>query len=227
MGDSQNKAVEWDQLVKEAAIEREDKAVKTKEAELLAAYDDIAEDIDGAPRSKKLDKEIADDWQKLKRVAMTQFPEGSQILGLTPRNRMVAVAHCLGWSFSKISKATGVATSTVSNWVNQRPDIKHFINEFNLRNSQSGKDIIEEKFPSLEYKAVAFIDSLISDKDDTDAAKRLKLDATKWIFERSRGKPDQAIEHRGAGLKDLLKLLGESKNVPLTKEEEKEVFSIN
>lgn len=212
----------WEQGRKEGAIERAEDELKKTEAELLAVYDDSDEEAGGSKRSQSLDKELADKWQALKRTAMQQFPEGSQILGLSPKNRLVAIAHCLGWGTKDIAKASGIATSTVYKWLNDRPDIKVFINEFNLR--AGAKDIVKEKFSELEYKAVQFINSLLSDKDTTDAIQRLKLDASKWVFDRSRGKPNQPVEHQGEGLRKMLEVMQKVGQVSLSTEDEAEIF---
>lgn len=215
------KTQQWEQWRKEGAIDRAETAEKEREADLQAAYDDSAEDAEGGNRSKEIDKELADDWQHLRRIAITKFPEGAALLGLTPKNRLVAIAHCLGWSVAKISKASRISESTVRRWIDKRPDIRVFIDEFNLRTGD--KDIVKEKFSTLEYKAVQCIEAILSDKDDTDAVKRLKLDAAKWVFERSRGKPNQPVEHDAASLRQMIEALGKAQ-VKLTPEEEAELF---
>lgn len=217
---------EYAQFQKEHDLELAEQANAERERDLVAAYDDAGENAEGGPRSQAIDKETEDDWQYLKRIAMTKFPEGSQILGLTAKNRLVAVAKCLGWTNDKISKAAKINISTVKRWVSSRPDVKLFMDEFNLRNAAEGKDIVKEKFSTLEYKAVQCIDAILSDKSKSEAAARLKLDASKWVFDRTRGAAKQTVEHAGQAIKQLLTALGSAaKDMNLSEAEEKDLFS--
>lgn len=214
---------EWQQWEKEHAAETAEADADAAEAELLTAYDDNGEPLAGGTRSQKLDAELQSEWQQLKRVAMQKFPEGIKILGLTPKNRLVAIAACLGWDISKISAASGIARSTVRKWINERSDIKLFMDEFNIRTGD--KDVVKEKFSTLEYKAVQCIEAILSDKEKSDAVKRLQLDASKWVFERTRGKPNQPIEHKGEGLRAMLETMNKIGATDLTAAEEKELFA--
>lgn len=210
----------WKRLSKEAALEKSEEAFRATEAELLAAYDDSSPSA-ADDRSNKIDKELKDEWQHLKRVAMAQFPEGSRILGLSPKNRLVAVATCLGWSTRKIAQASGMHHSTIGEWI-RRPDIKLFIEEFNLRNGAGNRDILKEKLSELEYKAISCIEDIMADKDSSDGAKRLKLDASKWVFAVTRDK----TEDSAAGIRTLIETLGRIAKQPfsLSPEEEKDIF---
>lgn len=217
--------VQYEQLAKEAAIEKAEEEFKSVETELLAAYDDAdTEENNPVKRSKALDIELADKWKHLKRIAMSQFPEGAKILGLSAQNRLVAIAFCLGWTQVDISNASGINKGTISKWLTQRPDVKLFIHEFNLKSGTSGKDIVKEEFSKLEYQAVQCIKSILSDKESSEGVKRLKLDASKWVFERTRGKPNQPLEHTGDGIRGLLDAISKAGNTPITKEKEEEIF---
>jgi hypothetical protein len=212
---------QWEQWRKEGAIERDQQLTKEREAELTAAYDDEGEPVNGTVRSQQLDAELEDSWSHLKRIAMTKFPEGAALLGLSAKNRLVAVAHCLGWKDAQIAKASRVSQTTIAKWL-KRPDIVIFCDEFNLK--QGDADIVKEKLPSLEYKAIQCIEEILSDKDKSVGMSRLKLDAADWVFNRSRGKPNQPIEHKDEGIRKLLEILSKSKPAPITPEEEATLF---
>ena len=206
-------------LEKEAAIEKQKERFDKEEVILEATYGEskTAE----ATRGNKIT--IKNDWEYLRSMAKAQFPEGAEHLGLSPRNRLVAIAFCFGWTQLKIANASGVSRSTVKTWL-KRPDMQLFINEFNMKRGTEGSDVMT-KFTELEYKAVQCVDKILSDPDQGDSAKRLKLDASKWVFERNRGKPNQPIEHRGDSLKKMITELGKiSRDFVLSEEEEKELF---
>lgn len=215
--DSQREYAE--QLKKEAAVEKAQERFKDTEAELDAAYGEVK----GAEETPRNKAKSESDWEQLRAIAKTQFPEGAEHLGLSPKNRLVAIAHCLGWTHNKIAKQSGISKSTVTRWL-KRPDIVIFMDEFNMKRGAAGMDVMA-KFTELEYKAVMCVDKILSSKDDSDAIKRLQADVSKWVFERTRGKPNQPVEHRGDSVKALSAELSKlSKNLVVTDEEEEEIF---
>lgn len=211
----------WQQATAEAVIEQNEAEFKQLETELVAAYD--SESPEAEKRSAKVDASLDDEWQALKRAAMAEFPEGAKILGLTPKQRLVAIATCLGWTQVKISKASGINRTTINKWLTKRPDIKYFMDEFNLRARHSDVDLIKAKFPSLEYKGVQCVERILSSQDRSEGTQRLQLDAIKWVFDRTRGKPDQPISHKSDDIKTLLAMLTNSAKAP-TPEEEANLF---
>jgi len=211
---------EFARATKLAAQEKAQKDSAIREAELLAGYDDSTE---SSSQSDQIDQELENEWGELRRVAMVRFPEGVQFLGLTPKNKLVAIAFALGWSVDKIAKASGLHRGTVSKWINKRNDIKLFLEEFNLATNPS-TDIVADKFKELEYAAFHCIRDILKDQTRTDGMLRLKADTSKWVFERTRGKPTQSISHSSST--DFRKFLDAMNAGNLTVEpgEEEELF---
>jgi uncharacterized protein (DUF952 family) len=206
----------WQQACKEAAYEAQAQAFDEQQKELDVAYD--ATNV--GEKTRYNTQEAKDDWEHLRRVAKVQFPEGVRHIGLSPNNRMVAIAHCLGWTQGRIARASGLNQGTISKWL-KRPDMKVFIDEFNLK---QGTEDVMTKFTELEYKAVQCVNGILSDPDSSDSMKRLKLDASKWVFDRSRGKPNQPVEHKGEAVRQLMDTMKEIGKISLSDEEEKELF---
>lgn len=210
----------WQQISKEAAREAADKAAEANEADLLVAYDDAGEN---EARSIEADRALEDQWNGLKRTAMAEFPEGARILGLTAKNRLVAIAAALGWSQNKIAKASGINQGTVCRWLKDRPDIKLFIDEFNMRAGKS--DVVKKKLSALEYKAMQCIETILNDKEASEGMRRLQLDASKWVFNLTRDK----TEDGSVGLRTLLESLGRlaaQGPTKLSQEEEAAIFKV-
>lgn len=208
------------ELREEASIERDQEAFALMQAELDAAYAP-KEDEEKDPRNKP----ISTEWEELISLAKVYFPEGKDHFTLTAKNRLVAIAHALGWSERKIAENGGISRSTVSKWL-KRSDVKVFIEEFQFK--RGDKDVME-KFGELESKGVRFVNALLESRDESEGIKRLKLEATKWVFDRSRGKPNQPVEHKGETLGQVMLKLGEMGKAieNVSEEEEKEAFTIN
>jgi len=212
---------EYVRVGKEAALESKRMRVETESATVDAAYDEDATQ-ETAGWNKLTSKELQDDWENLRRYAKVHFPEGSKFANLSPRNKLFGVAYGLGWPVAKIAKASGMRPTTLYDWV-KRPDIMLFVEEFKIK---EGKKDVMDKFADLEFKAVNFIDDLLSDPDNSDSVRRLKMDAAKWVFERNRGKSAQPIEHRGEAMKKIWEQLGQV-SLNMTEKEEEEIFTIN
>lgn len=205
----------------EIAIERANLTHEAIEAELDAAYGDN-------PRSENTKANSTSnqtDWEYLRSVAKAEFPEGKNISGLSPDNRLVAIASCLGWSVLRINKASGKSRTTIDKWL-ARPDIKLFMNEFNMKRGENGVDVMQ-KFSALEYMAVKCVERILSDPDNSDSTRRLQLDASKWAFDRNRGKSEQKVELRGTNIRQLISVMANSaKTIALTDSEEQDLFAI-
>ena len=204
---------------KEILREERDKKYQEQKAVQDATYD---ADPKSEQRSwsDQTKEEIKDEWEMLRTYAKNAFPEGHKYYGLTPNNKLFAIAFCLNWPIKKISAACGVSEPTLYRWAN-RPDIKIFMDEFNIK--QGRKDIMD-KLSELEYKSICFIEDLLSEEARDDSTRRLKMDAAKWVFERTRGKANQPIEHKGNMLRDLYSQVENLKIADLTDEEEAEIF---
>lgn len=209
------------QLWKEGVLEANQERHAKEQAEIRAGYDD-SDQAEATELNSLTTKELNDEWEHLRRIAIAEFPEGADQFGLSPKNRLVAIAHCLGWANAKIAKASKLNPSTVSRWLSKRPDIKLFINEFQMRRGET--DVVKDKFSALEYKATKCVEAILDDKDDSVAMKRLKSDVSKWVFERTRGKPSQPIEHKGEAVKQMLETMRKVGEFSLSEEEEKELF---
>jgi len=208
-----------DILKKERDLVKEEYRLTEQEKVLEATYGDDEESEQTLGNSK----EDQDDWEQLRGIAKVQFPEGIEHTSLSPKNRLVAIATCLGWTQDKISKASGLSMRTVSRWLT-RSDIKVFMDEFNMKRGNDGADVMT-KFTELEYKAVTCVNGILSNKNNSDSAQRLKLDAAKWVFERKRGKAAQPIEHRGENIKSFMTMLSNlGKDFKIDSDEEKDIF---
>lgn len=214
----------YKQLEKEAAIQAREEEHKKQESLLDSIYGSYGETCNAADEKSTLNAEdLSDDWENLRRIAKVKFPEGAKFHGLTMNNRLVAVASCLGWTQAKIAKASKLNPSTVSRWLN-RPDIKLFMEEFNMKN---GSEDTLKKVSELEYEALACVKNILNDYDTSDAAKRLKFDAAKWVYERTRGKAPQTVVHEGNTLGDLFERLAQLNTAfadNIDEDEEKELF---
>lgn len=198
-----NKPEEWARARVQIAYEKNASTVAVAEADTLDAYTP-SEEREASAWNSLTKEQMENEWESLRRFAIIRFPEGSSFHALTPNNRLVAIAHCFGWSQAKIASASGVATSTIRDWL-KRPDIKCFIEEFNIKQNQADPDRL---WTDLSYKALKIADNILS---GPDADPRLKFDVSKWVMERKYGKPNQPIEHKGLSMKDLIKTLGELK----------------
>lgn len=202
---------------KEIAQARADEKYQQEAAELDAAY--------GPDLSEETLDDIKQQMEHIKAVAKQTFPEGANHLGLTEKQRLAAVASCLGWSQSKISKSLSVVPQTISKWL-ARPDVKVFITEFNLKRGDASTDIMQ-KLKGLEYQSTLIMEKILSDKrgDNDLNLRRLQYDAGKWVFERTRGKAVTPIEHRGENINKLLNSMSQlSKDFKVSDEEAEKLF---
>jgi hypothetical protein len=206
---------------KKLAIEEQQRKFKEEQAVLDAAYDDTDPDAAKTGWQEVTPEEAKKDWNELKRIARMQFPEGAKHMGLNPLNRLCAIARCLGWPLKKISQVSNVKEATLYGWF-RRPDIILFMDEFNLKQGQGD---IMDKFNGLKYKAVCFVQQLLDDPSSEDSVRRLKMDAAKWVFDRSMGKPNQPIEHRGDVIRGVVKQL-QGMQMDLSAEDEEKLFKV-
>jgi hypothetical protein len=99
------------------------------------------------------------------------------------------------------------------------------MDDFNIK-AGSG-DIIKDKFKELEYIGEKVVREIMQ---DTMVSASTRLDSVKFVYDRSRGKPDQTVEYKGNLLQDLIKAINSAKaegTKKLTKEEEEELFKIS
>lgn len=208
----------WKKLAQEKAIEEQTSKNKANQQKLDLAYGDHPE-LEATELNTVSDKELKNDWEQIRRIAMVKFPEGARHSSLSPQNRLAAVAYSLGWETSKIAKASGINKNTLYAWFNRRPDIRLFIEEFNMK---IGQEDVLGKFGALEYKGVRVVEEIM---ENPEVSASTRLDAVKWIFERKRGKPGQVITHKGNMLRDLIEMLQSGEmSEELTPEEENRLF---
>lgn len=211
---------EWAQWRAEVALEAADGAVAAEHSEVLAAYADTPEiaSKDARPWREQTKAEMETQWEDLRRHAIAAFPEGRSHKNLTGPQKLVAIAYCLGWSQAKIGAASGIHEDTVARWL-KRPDVKIFINEFQIR---TGETDPQKLLDEGAYLGLKFGISLMK---DAGADARLKLDAAKWLVERRHGKPNQPVEHR-ANLADVFKQIQATATTDLiTSADEQKLFA--
>lgn len=194
---------EWAQWRKQMAYEKAEDA-KALAVEVTQEAYTPTETREASAWNSLTKAEVESEWESLRRYAIIRFPEGSAFSTMSPNNRLVGVAHCMGWTANKISAGSGIPLSTVKSWL-KRPDVKQFMEEFQIKENQADP---EKLWTDLAYKAIKIADDILSARD---ADPRLKLDTAKWVTERRYGKPNQPIEHKGLSMKDLIKNLGELK----------------
>ena len=63
------------------------------------------------------DADLRDDWNRFTQVAKISFPEYlAARFELSNDQRKAAIAHCLGWSQSKIQRACGKSETIIRHW---------------------------------------------------------------------------------------------------------------
>jgi len=208
------------QVRKEAAIEAQNEAFNELSTELSVAYD--SHDRAEATAWNGLTKaELESEWEQLRRLAKVEFPEGKNYFGLSPNNRLAAIAKCLGWSTKKISKASGININTLYDWF-KRPDINVFMDDFNMKTGVKDPDKL---VTANAVKGLKVINRILEDKDSSEATKRLQFQAASFAIERKWGKANQPVEHDVGGVKELLDALKNVETIKITPEEEKEIFA--
>ena len=213
---------EWRAARAGLAEEIQNDATNLENHDVLAAYTEPADWLDkkSAAYKELSAKEVESDWENLRRHAIVTFPEGRNHPTLNGAYKLIIVAHALGWSNVKISRAAGCSEGMVAR-ILKRPDAKVFLAEYNVRNGdQDPSKLLSEG----AYLGLKLGISILKDIDSTESMKRLKLDAAKWLVERKYGKPNQPIEHKGPGLAEVFKNLGAQTTKPLTEEEEADLF---
>lgn len=189
--------------------------------EIVSAYAD-PEDWNTKPPGAYRDLspvQLEDDWENLRRHAVTFFPEGKTHLALTGPQKLVAIAVCLGWPIPKIVAAARTSESTVKRTL-KRPDVMVFMKEFQVRQGDGDPNSLLD---SLAYQSIKYAGSLLNDPDPSDSMKRLKLDAAKWIVERRYGKSDQKLKVESVDMATVFKHMGASALV-LSDDEEDDLF---
>lgn len=209
-----------DQIRKEAAIEQAKATHDELAIELDVAYDDSAL-AEATAWNSFTKKELESEWEQLRRIAKVEFPEGRSYFGLSPQNRLVAIAKCLGWTPPKISKASGININTVYSWLN-RPDIKVFMDDFDMKQGVKDPDKL---VTANAVEGLKVLQSILRDKDNSDATKRLKLQAASIAMDRKWGKANQPVDHNVGNIKDLLEAVKNVEIVELSEEDEKALFS--
>lgn len=210
---------EWAQWRAEVAVEAAQAAEGADHSETVSAYADTPEIAakDSRPWREHTKAEMETVWEDLRRHAIAAFPEGRAHRNLSGPQKLVAIAHCLGWTQAKIAAASGIHEDTVARWL-RRPDLQIFINEFQIR---TGETDPQKLLDEGSYLGLKFGISLMK---DPVADARLKLDAAKWLVERRHGKPNQPIEHR-ANLADVFKQIHATTATALLPAEEEKLFS--
>lgn len=225
-GLNNNKKRNYKKEMDSVAAERHHLKRVARNAEVNAAYDDDKTGPDkGWDGVSK--EELANEWEQLRRHAKTHFPEGSEFTDLTAPQKLVAIASVLGWSPTKIAKASGIHVRTIHRYLSpkERPDVVYFADQYRIKTGE--KDVMDLQKENL-YTFLRFASDILRDDDRGDVSKqRLKFDVGKWTFESIHGKPGQKIEHEGLDIKVIYDQLAQLGSKPIDEEEEKELFTIN
>lgn len=173
------------------------------------------------PRTVK-EFEAQSDWGKLAITADLKFPSHlTEKFNLKPEQRLVAIAHCIGWDNKKIAIAAGMAESTVSRWLNQNDLILAFIDAFKYHTgSASTKSLIDqEQYASLETLKLL--------RDDPSVSASTRKEIAIWMLEQKLGKAKESKEIKGINLRDLTEQLKKSQATLLEELDEDSLEEVN
>jgi len=161
---------------------------RVKAATAPSCYDDD---------SGAVDEEAKSDWERLRLTAKVIFPdELAAKFNLHAKQRLAAIAHVLGWTPSKISKASKIPRGTLYLWA-KREEFKEFIKAFEYhRGNKDSKELVEVE----QYSAIQVLRELMH---DTSVSASTRKDIAVWFFEQKHGKPKETRENVGADVRKL------------------------
>ena len=172
--------------------EEEKKKVRQSKLEEVKAHSSA---YDGPETAEE--EELQSDWQRLRVTAKIKFPEHLALrFNLSPTQRLIGIAHCLGWNQAKIATASGLNASTVSRHL-AKDNVIEFIRAFKIHiGTEDAQQIIKrEQFASLEV--------LRDLRDDTTVSATTRKDIAIWFFEAEHGKSREAKENKGTDIRAL------------------------
>lgn len=202
-------------------------AIETKKELLKQKVEELETVLDPETNPDQADQsDISSEWQELRKYIIIHFPEAKEHANLSANQIMVAIAHCMGWSKSKIVENSGLKSRTVYAWL-EKPELQHLINEFSLKQGQADpKTLIN----SLGFKALKVADTILSLVSDPRNLEFLKVqkDMAKFIVQQAYGKPDENININEVSYKDIAETVYKKKsndeNVEISEEEEEALF---
>lgn len=160
--------------------------------------------------------EAQDDWKKLQNLARLKFPAHiAQKFDLSPQQRSVAVAYCLGWSMPKIVAASKLSKSTVWRYLSENDTVKEFSKAFTYHNDPKDvKQVIDGEL----YASLQVLKDL---RDDPSVSSSTRADTAKWFWEQKFGKAKETKEVRGVDLRKLTEELNKQNELIDEIEDEK------
>jgi hypothetical protein len=145
--------------------------------------------------------DLRNDWDRFTDVAKVAFPEHlAAKFSLHGDQRKCAIAHCLGWSQQKISKASGYCVNTVGKWY-QLEQFKEFCDAFMFHTGKKDAKLLIEK---EQYATIQVLKDL---RDDPTIGAATRADVAKWFYEQKHGKAKESREISGVNVRELTEQL--------------------
>lgn len=194
--------------------------LKSQDPELFKALDPAMN-----PDTAKVSKETKG-WSEIRSYVIVHFPEAKQHKGLSANQILAAIAHCIGWSYGEISKASGINKSTIATWL-VKPEVKNLIREFSIKQGETSPTTIVK---GNAYKGQKFIDYMLSlppQLHDKDLLK-IQSDLSKFSTAQGYGKAEENVNVNGqVTYKDVAEGIykNRDKESAITEEEEDELFN--
>ena len=168
-------------------------------AQRPSAYDDNS--------GSKVDEEAKSDWEKLRMTSKVVFPDELACkFNLHPKQRLAAIAFVLGWTPSKISKASKIPRGTLYLWA-KREEFKEFIKAFEYhRGNKDSRELVEKE----QYSSIQVLRELMHDPSVSASTRK---DIAQWFFEQKHGKPKETREVQGTDVRKLTEELMKQRGV--------------
>lgn len=157
--------------------------------------------------------------EELRRGGMPK-PEGvswaewNTPLKLNPGHELIIYLATKGWSYRKIAEETGYTREQVSN-IMCAPEVRKLVA---LKNKEIYGDAPKARLQAMTNKALDNLEGILNNEQEKSS---LKADISKYVIDQGVGKAQQAIEHSGNLLMDLITRLDSEKSRDITPESEK------
>ena len=157
--------------------------------------------------------EAKSDWEQLRLTAAVIFPSEMALrFNMSPRQRLAAIAHCLGWKPAKIMAAGKISKATLYAWL-KREEFIEFCKAFDYhRGSKDSKELVDKE----QYNALCVLRELMG---DTKVSSSTRKDIAQWFYEQKHGKPKETREIQGTDVRKLTEQLMRAKGAQIQPEE--------